>query len=132
VRNQVRRYPARSLFLVTRIRPATAEEIAAAGAASKKEEEWKDAKEITVAADKQKALLIEGPTVLPAPMWEREATAAKCKVIVNPDGKITELETGAQLCEIVPWFQFSYKPTLQGGKPVKVHTEVEVRYEPLK
>ena len=132
VRNQVRRYPARSLFLVTRIRPATAEEIASHSAGSKKEDEWKDAKEVTVAADKQKALLIEGPAVLPAPLWEPAATAAKCKLIVDPDGRITELETGAQLCEIVPWSQFKYQPTLQGGKPVKVHTEVEIRFEPRK
>lgn len=36
------------------------------------------------------------------------------------------------LCESVPWFQFRYKPTVKGGHPVKVETEVEVRFEARK
>ena len=131
VRNQVRRYPARPLFLVTRIRPATPEEISTLGG-SKQDAAEDDVREVAVPADKQRALLIEGPTVLPAPLWEPAGGTARCKLIINPDGKIGELETGAQLCESVPWSRFRYKPPVQGGRPVKVSTEVEVRFEALK
>ena len=51
---------------------------------------------------------------------------------VGPDGKIAELNTGKQLCEAVPWAKFRYQPTLRNGRPVRVDTEVEVRFEPRK
>jgi len=57
---------------------------------------------------------------------------AKCKVVIDTEGKVSELETGQQLCEAVPWDQFRYQPTVRSGHPVKVETEVEVRYEPKK
>src|SRR5450759_2488001 len=34
--------------------------------------------------------------------------------------------------EIVPWSQYRYHPPVQGGHPVKVSTEVEVRFDPRK
>jgi hypothetical protein len=52
-------------------------------------------------------------------------------VIIGTDGKIAELLTGKQLCEIVPWSQYRYQPTVRNG-PVKVNTEIEVRFEPRK
>jgi hypothetical protein len=42
------------------------------------------------------------------------------------------LETGAQLCEAVPWGEFKYPPPVQGGKPVRVKTEVSVQFEARK
>jgi hypothetical protein len=53
-------------------------------------------------------------------------------VVIGPEGKISEMESGAQLCETVPWSKFRYQPPVQGGHPVKVKTEVEVRFEPRK
>jgi hypothetical protein len=88
--------------------------------------------EVSVAGDKQRAFLIEGPTVQTAPLWEPAAGTVRCKVVINPEGKISELETGAQLCETVPWAQFRYQPPVQSGHPVRVKTEVEVRFEPRK
>jgi hypothetical protein len=76
--------------------------------------------------------LIEGPPVQTAPLWEPAGGTVRCKVVIGPDGKISELESTAQLCESVQWSQFRYKPTVQGGHPVKVKTEVEVRFEPRK
>ena len=52
--------------------------------------------------------------------------------MIDPEGKISELESGTQLCEAVSWNQFKYQPPVQGGKPVKVKTEVEIRFEPRK
>ena len=130
---RVKRYPARPVFLVTRIRPATSEEISAS-ADSKKgaTAEKKNIPEVSVAADKQRAFLIEGPIVQTAPLWDPAGGTVSCKVLINSEGKISELETGEQLCESVPWSQFRYQPPVQGGHPVKVRTEVEVRFEPRK
>jgi hypothetical protein len=127
----VKRYPARPLFLVTRIRPAESTE---SGAEPKKDAavDDKNVPEVSVAADKQRALLIEGSTVQPAPLWRPEGGTVSCKVVIDSEGKISELATGVQLCESVPWSQFRYKPTLQSGHPVRVTTEVEVRFEPRK
>ncbi len=127
LRGRVSRYPARPIILVTKIQsaPATKEEKAAA--------DKEDALPIvSVPAEKQKALLIEGATTQPAPIWEPAAGTVRCKVVIGSDGKISELETGAQLCEAVQWSKFRYQPPVQGGKPVKVRTEVEVKYEPRK
>ena len=134
LRATVKRYPARAVFLVTRIRPVTATESGAASAEPKKEAaaEDKNIPEVSVAADKQRALLIEGPSVQTAPLWEPAGGTVSCKVVIGPDGKISGLESTAQLCEAAPWSQFRYKPTVQGGHPVKVRTEVEVRFEPRK
>jgi len=134
LRARVKRYPARPVFLVTQLRPVPSKEGGDASAEPKKvaEAEEKDIPEVSVAADKQRALLIEGPTVQPAPLWEPAGGTVRCKVIIDEEGKISELETGAQLCEAVPWSQFRYQPPVQGGHPVKVKTEVEVRYEPRK
>ena len=131
LRAKVNRFPARPVFLVTRIQPA------ADDAKDKKDKKdtgagEKEAPEISVAADKQSALLVEGPTVLTAPLWDAAGGTARCKVVIGQEGKITELNSGAQLCETVPWSQFRYKPTLKAGHPVKVNTEVEVRFDPRK
>jgi hypothetical protein len=131
LRNRVARYPARPIFLVTRMRPAKPEE---GGAASEKKDaaEEKKVTTVSVPAEKQKALLIEGATVLAAPLWEPAGGTVRCKVVIDTEGKISELETGAQFCEAVQWSQFRYQPTVQGGRPAKVKTEVEVRFEPRK
>lgn len=126
LRAKVNRYPARSVFLVTQIQPVTTDK----KDADQKEEPKKAP--VTVPADKERALLTDGPTVLPAPLWEPEGGTAHCKVVIDEKGKIAELDSGAQLCETVPWSQFSYKPTVQGGHPVRVNTEVEVRFDPRK
>jgi len=131
---RVKRYPARPIFLVTRIRPATSDEINAAAADAKKDATAgdEDIKEISVAPEKQRAFLIEGPAVQPAPLWDPAGGTVSCKVLIGPKGKIDDLETGVQLCEAVPWSQFRYQSPVQGGHPVKVRTEIEVRFEPRK
>jgi hypothetical protein len=131
LRARVQRYPARTVFLVTRIRPATDAEISAS-AEPKKEAEEKNIPEVSVPADKQRAFLIAGPTVQTAPLWNPAGETVSCKVVIGTDGKISDLETGAQLCEAVPWAQFRYQPPVKGGHPVKVETEVEVRFEARK
>jgi hypothetical protein len=128
----VKRYPARPLFLVTRLRPVTAEEGSAAAGEAKKDADEKNIHEVALTADKERASLIEGPAVQPAPLWEPAGGTVHCKVVINPQGKISELESGSQLCEAVPWAQFRYQPPVQGGHPVKVRTEVEVKFEPRK
>ena len=125
LRTRMARYPARPIILVTKITAVPADQKKAA-------DEEKDLPTVSVPADKQKALLISGSSVLPAPLWEPTATTVRCKVIINSEGKINELETGAQLCEAVQWSQYLYKPPVQGGHPVNVRTEVEVRFEPRK
>jgi len=133
LRAKVKRYPARPVFLVTRIRPATAEETSAASP-EPKTDAAADAKipEVEVAAEKQCGLLVEGPTVLPAPLWEPAGGTVRCKVVIDQAGKIADLQSYAQLCESVPWSKFRYQPPVQNGHPVKVRTEVEVRFEPHK
>ena len=130
----VKRYPARAVFLVTRIRPVTSAERSTASAEPKKDAavEEKNILEVSVAGDKQRAFLIEGSPVQTAPLWEPAGGTVRCRVVINPEGKISELESTAQLCETVPWSQFRYQPPVQGGHPVKVRTEVEVRFEPRK
>jgi hypothetical protein len=134
LRARVKRYPARPVFLVTRIGPVTSKEGAAASAEPGKDAaaDEKKVPEVSVAADKQRALLVAGSPVQPAPLWEPAGGTVRCKVVIDPEGKISELESGAQLCETVPWSQFRYRPTVQGGHPVQVKTEVEVRFEPRK
>jgi hypothetical protein len=129
LRDKVRRYPARPVFLVTSIRPATAADSAKEKDAGAGETEGP---EVSVPADKQRALLVAGPTVLNAPLWEPTGGTATCKVVIDEHGKIAELNSGAQLCETVPWSQFRYQPTVKGGHPARVNTEVEVRFDPRK
>ena len=134
LRQMVSRYPARPVFLVTQLSPAPTKEGGDASAEPKKDAkaEDKDVPEVSVAAEKQRALLIEGSAVQPAPLWQPAGGTARCKVVIDKEGKVSELQTGAQLCEAVPWSQFRYQPPVQGGRPVKVKTEVEVRFEPRK
>jgi hypothetical protein len=132
LRTIVQRYPARPVFLVSRIQLVTSKEGGATSAKSDAEAAEKDIPEVSVAAEKQQASLIEGPTVQTAPLWQPAGGTAHCKVVIGPEGKISDLETGSQLCEAVPWSKFSYKPVVQSGHPVKVSTEVEVRFDPRK
>lgn len=125
LRNKIARYPARTVFLVTKVEAVPAD-------AKKSEPEEKELPTVAVPAAKQKASLIAGPTVQTAPLWDPTGATVSCKVIINGEGKISELETGAQLCEYVQWSQFSFKPLVQGGHPVNVKTEVEVRFDPRK
>ena len=132
LRGKVKRYPARPVFLVTRLVPVTSKENGADSGDAKKQAEGSEIPEISVPADKERALLIEGPTTLPAPLWEPSGGTVHCRVVIS-DGKVSELDTGAQLCESVPWSQFRYQPTtIKSGHPVKVKTEVELRFEARK
>jgi hypothetical protein len=131
LRDRVRRFPARPVFLVMKIEPAGAP----AGSDKQAQEAApaeKGIPEVSVPADKQRTLLIDGPSVLPAPLWEPTGGTARCKVVIDEEGKIAELNSGSQLCETVPWAQFRYKPTLKAGHPARVNTEVEVRFDPRK
>jgi hypothetical protein len=131
LRAKVQRFPARPVFLVIRIQPVTS----AADSAKQKKDTGageKEAAKVSVPADKQRTLLVEGPTVLTAPLWEPAGGTARCKVVIDEEGKIAELDSGAQLCETVPWFQFRYQPTVKGGRPVRVTTEVTVSFDPRK
>jgi hypothetical protein len=126
LRSRVKRYPARPVFVVAQLMPADA-----ADAKKQAGDDDKDIPEVTVPAEKQRALLMEGPASVTAPLWEPTGDTVHCKVSIT-EGKISELDSGSQLCEAVPWSQFRYQPTLKGGKPVKVKTEVEVRFDPRK
>lgn len=130
LRAKVKRFPARPVFLVTRIQPVSAADSAKPKKDAEGEEQ--EAPQVSVPAEKQRALLAEGPTVLPAPLWEPEGETARCKVVIDEEGKIAELNSGAQLCEAVPWVQFRYQPTVKGGHPVRVSTEVEIRFDARK
>jgi hypothetical protein len=130
LRVKVQRFPARPVFLVTKIEPAT-------GADSTKQKKdagagEKEAPKVSLSAEKERALRVQGPTVLSAPLWDPAGGTAHCKVVIDEEGKIAELDTGAQLCEMVPWSQFRYQPTVKGGHPIRVSTEVEVRFDARK
>lgn len=130
LRNKVKRFPARPVFLVTRIQPVSAADAAKHDKDAGAEEA--EAKEVSVPADKQSALLIKGPTVLTAPLWEPTGGTVHCKVVIDEQGKIAELDSGTELCESVRWNDFRYQPTVKSGHPVRVNTEVEVRFDPQK
>jgi hypothetical protein len=127
LRAKVNRFPARPVFLVTAIQPVVED-------AKTKEPagDEKAAPSVSVPADKLRALLVEGPASLGAPLWEPSGGTAHCKVVIDEEGKVAELLSGAQLCEATPWSQFRYKPTLKGGHPVRVSSEVDVRFDPRK
>jgi hypothetical protein len=124
---RVKRYPARPIFLVTHLTP-----VAQASAKKDADAADDDTPEVSVPADKQRALLIGGPSTQPAPLWDPAGGTVSCKVVIDKDGKISELATGAQLCEAVPWSQFRYKRTVKSGHPVNVKTEVAMVFEPRK
>ena len=134
LRTMVQRYPARPIFLVSRVQLVTSKDGSGASAESKSDTaaEGKNIPEVEVAADKQQVSLIEGPTVQAAPLWQPAGGTAHCKVLIDQEGKISGLETGMQLCESVPWSKFRYQPLVKSGHPVKVRTEVEVRFDPRK
>jgi hypothetical protein len=123
---KVKRFPARPVFLVTKIEPSTDSSKQPVETGEKAEPK------VTVPADKQRALLIEGPATLPAPLFEPSGGTVRCKVVVDETGKVVELNSGIQLCETVAWSQFRYKPALKGGQPISVNTEVEMRFDPRK
>ena len=121
------------MFLVTRLQPVTSKNSVDSAEPTKDEEgKEKDIPEVIVPGDKQRSFLIESPAVQTAPLWEPAGGTVRCKVVINPAGRVSELETGIQLCAIVPWSQFRYQPPVQRGHSVKVKTEVEVRFEPRK
>jgi hypothetical protein len=124
LRAKVKRFPARPVFLVTRIQ--------AADSTNQKKDSDASDKVVSVPAEQQRALLVEGPTTITAPLWEPAGGTPRCKVVIDEEGKIVELNSGSQLCETVPWAQFHYKPTVKGGHPVRVETEVEVHFDPRK
>jgi hypothetical protein len=130
---RVNRYPARAVFLVSKIAPATESSTDSAGL-KKKEDAEKGAKlkEVSVPPEKQRALLAEGSTTLPAPLWEPKGGTVSCPVLIDTEGKIESLLTGKQLCEAVDWGNFRFQAPGQAGKPIKVNTEVEVKFEPRK
>jgi hypothetical protein len=129
LRARVKRYPGRPVFLVTRIQLAEGDALKTKKVA---DAEDKDVPEVAVEAEKQRALLVEGPAAQPAPLWSPEGGTVRCKLIIDEQGKVSKLETGVQLCEAVPWEQFRYKPRVERGRPVSVKTEVEVRFDPRK
>ena len=132
LRARVKRYPARSVFLVTRISPAPPADTAAEESKKAAAAADKNVKEVEVPWEKQQAFLTAGAVVKPAPLWEPAGGTAHCRVLIDTDGTISDLQTGAQLCETVLWSEFRFQPPVQRGKPVKVSTEVELRFEPRK
>ena len=133
LRTRVNRFPGRPVFLVKRIQRVESTEGGAVSAAAKKDTtKEKDVPEVSVPAAKQRAFLIEAPPVPTAPLWDAKAETASCTVVIGTDGKIDRLDTGKQLCEFVDWSRYRYQPPVQGGHPVIVSTEVEVRFEPRK
>lgn len=125
---KVKRFPARPVFMVAQIMPVTN-----SGKQTKDSgTDEKEVHEVSVPADKQRALLVAGPTVLTAPLWDPTGETVHCKVVIDEEGKIAELDSGSELCESVPWIQFRYQPPVKGGHPVRVNTEVEVRFDSRK
>lgn len=131
LRARAGRYPARKILLVVKIQPVPGKE-GGKKAAAKSEDDEDDLPSVAVAADKQKASLLEGAVVQPAPLWDSAGAKVPCKVIIGTDGRIEKLQTGAQLCEAFDWDKLRYEPLVKGGKPVRVKTEVELTYEPRK
>ena len=62
---------------------------------------------------------MEGPTVQTAPLWDPNGGTVTCKVIIDETGKISDLQSGAQLCEAVPWVSFVISPRSRAGTPSK-------------
>lgn len=125
LRGRIARYPARTVFLVTKVTPVD-------NPTPDAKEAEKGIPEIEAPAEKQKALLAEGSPTLTAPLWQPDGGTATCKVEIGSKGTVDTLNSGSQLCEAVQWEKFRYQPTMQGGKPVRVKTDVEVKFEPKK
>jgi len=134
LRDRVARYPARTVLLVVKVEPAPPKltNKASETAGSEGAEDDESTPIVKVAADKQRASLIEGSPVQTAPLWEPAGATVSCKVVISTKGRVAELETGAQLCEAFDWDKLRYQPLEKAGKPVRVATEVEVRFEPRK
>ena len=64
------------------------------------------------------------------PLSKTQGRSIESRVVIDEEGKIAELDSGAQLCETVRCSQFRYAPTVKGCHPVRVNTEVEVRFDP--
>jgi hypothetical protein len=129
LRTRVKRYPARPVLLVMRMWPASPAESASDREADA-EGNGENPAVVSVAAEKQRASLIAGPDILSAPLWEPAGGKVRCPVVIDVEGKISELETGMQLCEAVPWSEFRYRPLVQASHPARVKTEVEVSFKP--
>jgi hypothetical protein len=132
LRARVGRYPARNVLLIVKIQPVPKDSGKGSAATGDAAEDDESIPAVTVAADKQSASLLEGSLVQQAPLWDPAGATASCKVIIDTNGKIAELETGAQLCEAFDWDKLRYQPLVKGGKPVRVKTEVALRFEPRK
>lgn len=115
LKNAIKRYPARPVFLVTKFSPVE-------GAEKEKED---TTPEVNVPWDKQKAALKEGSLEQPAPLWAPDGGTAKCKIVIGKDGKVAELNSGNPMCEGMNWAQLSFTPA---AKPGKIATEVEVKF----
>ena len=75
--------------------------------------------EVSVAADKQRALLIEGPTVLTAPLWEPAGDTVRCKVVIDQEGKISELEPARNSVRACRGLSFVISPRSRVATPSK-------------
>jgi hypothetical protein len=128
----IKRRPARPLFLVTKIEPLALDDAAKQKAVADKKKAEADKKEITVPAAKQKALLLESAPVQTAPLFQPAGGKETCKVFIDDQGKVDQMLSGRPLCEAVDWSKYSWKPTLQAGKPVWVNSEVEIHFDPRK
>jgi len=117
---RIKRYPARPIFLVERLTPVGVDK-----PKQNAEPEDEEGAEVSAPAEKQRALLLASPPPATAPLWEPTASTTTCRVIVNKEGNISKLDTGAQLCEAVDWSQFRYKPTLKTGHPVAVRPKLK-------
>ena len=129
LRAKVNRFPARPVFLVTKIEPAPADD---RRRKRKPPPVRRKCRQSPFQPISKRRFSSKVPTTLTAPLWDPAGGTARCKVVIDEDGKIAELDSGAQLCETIPWSQFRYKPTLKSGHPVKVITEVEVNFDPRK
>jgi hypothetical protein len=132
LRARVGRYPARNVLLIVKIQPVPKDGGKKSAATGDAAEDDESIPVVAVAADKQSASLVEGSLVQQAPLWDPAGTTASCKVIIDTKGKIAELETGAQLCEAFDWDKLRYQPLVKAGKPVRVKTEVALRFDPRK
>jgi hypothetical protein len=128
LRSAVQRYPARGVFLVNKIDPAPA----STGGDEPNDADDTKIPDVKVPAEKQRSSLTSTPPVLTTPLWSPDGGKVSCAVIINSKGEVSELKTGKQLCEAVPWDAYHYTPPVQGGKPVKVDTEVEVSFDARK
>ena len=124
LRAKVNRFPARPVFLVTKIEPDTIER--------EEREERRKCQTSPFRRTNNAPFWSRVPRFYPRLFGNPEGGTAHCKVVIDEEGKIAELDSGAQLCETVPWAQFHYKPTIKGGHPVRVNTEVEVPFDPRK